>query len=88
MDGTADIRTPKNILLAISSARGDDRAVDRGLQLAGQWSAPLTILHVTDNAARQRTGRNRSSDEIFDEITNELSQHPLSRKIDPKARRD
>jgi universal stress protein E len=75
------IGTPKSFLLAISSARGDDRAVDRAFQLAAQWNAVLTILHVIDSTAHGRTGKKLFPDEILESISREFAEHPHSKGL-------
>jgi nucleotide-binding universal stress UspA family protein len=75
-------RAPKTVFLAINSARGDDRAVDRALQLALQWKASLRVLHVIDDRMRERSHHQHYSDETFDEISWELSQNPLANDLE------
>ena len=75
-------RAPKTVLLAINSARGDDRAVDRALQFALQWKASLKVLHVIDDRMRERSHHQHYSDETFDEISWELSKNPLANDLE------
>jgi nucleotide-binding universal stress UspA family protein len=42
--------TPRSILLATDLSARSDRALDRAVQLAKQWQARLTVLHVLENA--------------------------------------
>ena len=44
----ATIQAPRNILVATDLSAHSDRALDRGLQLAQQWGARLTILYVIE----------------------------------------
>ena len=39
---------PKSILVATDLSAHSDRALDRGLQLAGQWGATLKVLYVVE----------------------------------------
>jgi len=39
---------PKNILVATDFSAHSDRALDRGLQLSGQWGARLKVLYVVE----------------------------------------
>jgi nucleotide-binding universal stress UspA family protein len=43
-----DVYPPKNILVATDLSAHSDRALDRGLQLAAQWGAKLTVLYVVE----------------------------------------
>lgn len=81
MAAASESNTPKSILLAISSARGDDRAVDRAFQLAAQWNASLSILHSINDSARERTGHKLSTNDLLDTISKEFDQHPHSKGL-------
>jgi nucleotide-binding universal stress UspA family protein len=41
---------PRSILLATDLSARSDRALDRAVLLAKEWRAPLTVLHVLENA--------------------------------------
>ena len=76
MVATSARPTPRSILLAVGSARGDERAVERAFQLTKQWNASLTILHVVDSSAG---GQNLTTDEIRDLMSREFAEHPQSK---------
>lgn len=78
MAAASAVWKPRNILLAVGSARGDDRAVDRAVQLAGQSNAVLTLLHVTESSA---DGREASVDKRTQSMRREIAGHPQLKEV-------
>ncbi|GAU86010.1 universal stress protein family 4 [Bosea sp. BIWAKO-01] len=68
MDIERDRARAGGILLASDFSPRSDRALDRALRIAGEWSAPLAILHVEEPPERQ----GKPADLIRDELRGEL----------------
>lgn len=75
MAAASAVWKPRNILLAVGSVRGDDRAVDRAVQLARQSNASLTLLHVTESSAEF------SVDKLIDSMRREITGHPQLNEV-------
>lgn len=67
--------TPERILLATDLTLACDRAFDRFVQLAKEWKAALTVLHVVEAAAKGLAGVSRRTRDAETEMARLIHAH-------------
>lgn len=78
-------KTPRKILCATDLTPVCDRVIDRALQLAREWGASLTVLHVVDDTRLKRKDAASRAHKVETDLTQQVKGHPLASGLNVDA---
>lgn len=75
-------RLPRKILCATDLSPSCDRAVDRAIQLAGEWNAVLLLVHILDDTGLQTRDFAATTRRAESELRRQVTAHPGAADIE------
>ena len=78
-------KMPRKILCATDLTPSSDRALDRAMQLAGEWQASLLLVHIVDDTGLLTKDFASDLRRAEAQLQRKMTTHPEAAEIDAEV---